>query len=38
VDESTLWKAKGTWFSPSPDYYQVIVVKLLHKPAVTRSN
>jgi len=24
-------KAKGTWISPSPDYYQTVVVKVLHR-------
>jgi hypothetical protein len=30
--------AKGTWNSPSPDYYQTILVKVLHNFLVTRSN
>jgi len=31
-------KAKGTWNSPSPDYYQTSVMKVLHRFTVTRSN
>jgi hypothetical protein len=32
------FKAKRTQFSPSPNYYQTTVAKLLHKFLVTRSN
>ncbi len=31
-------KAKGTWNSPSPDYHQTSVMKVLHRFTVTRSN
>jgi len=31
VDKIKKEKAKGTWNSPSPDYYQTVVVKVLHK-------
>jgi hypothetical protein len=31
VDKIKKEKAKGTWNSPSPDHYQTVVVKVLHK-------
>jgi hypothetical protein len=31
VSVDKIKKAKGTWNSPSPDYYQTVVVKVLHK-------
>ena len=31
-------KAKRTWFSPSSNYYQTTVTKVLHRFPVTRSN
>jgi hypothetical protein len=30
--------AKGTWNSPSPDYYQTTVIKALHNLFVACSN
>jgi len=38
VDKIKKEKAKGTWNSPSPDYYQTVVLRVLHTCLVTRSN
>jgi hypothetical protein len=38
VDRNLKGKAKGTWNSPSPDYYQTTVTKVSHKFSGTRSN
>jgi hypothetical protein len=31
VDKIKKEKAKGTWNSPSPNYYQSVVIEVLHK-------
>ena len=31
MDKIKKGKAKGTWNSPSPDYYQSVVLEVLHK-------
>jgi hypothetical protein len=38
VDKIKKGKAKGTWNSPSPNYYQSVVLRVLHICMVTRSN
>jgi hypothetical protein len=38
VDKIKKGKAKGTWNPPSPNYYQSVVLRVLHICMVTRSN